>query len=113
MVGAAVDGGGGSGRGLYVGRGSGRLRGFLAGGGGAGVPVCMAAGFLAGCGDFWQAPGGSSTSFTLTNSGAITVSPGATTGNTATITVTPSNSFTGTVTLRSEERRVGKECTSR
>jgi len=38
---------------------------------------------LAGCGDFWQAPSGS-TSFTLTNSGAITVSPGATTGNTAT-----------------------------
>ena len=63
------------------------------------VAVCMSAGVLAGCGDFWQAPGGSSTSFTLTNSGAITVSPGATTGNTATITVTPSNSFTGTVTL--------------
>jgi hypothetical protein len=53
---------------------------------------------LAGCGDFWQAPSGS-TSFTLTNSGAITVSPGATTGNTATITVTPSSSFTGTVAL--------------
>jgi 6-phosphogluconolactonase (cycloisomerase 2 family) len=57
-------------------------------------------GFLTGCGDFWQAPGGGgSTSFTLTNSGAITVSTGATTGNTVTISVTPSNSFTGTVTL--------------
>jgi hypothetical protein len=57
-------------------------------------------GFLTGCGDFWQAPGGGgSTSFTLTNSGAITVSPGATSGNTSTISVTPSNSFTGTVTL--------------
>jgi 6-phosphogluconolactonase (cycloisomerase 2 family) len=58
-------------------------------------------GFLTGCGDFWQAPGGGggSTSFTLTNSGTITVSPGATSGNTATISVTPSNSFTGSVTL--------------
>jgi 6-phosphogluconolactonase (cycloisomerase 2 family) len=53
---------------------------------------------LAGCGNFWQAPSGS-TSFTLTNSGAITVAPGATSGNTATITVTPSSSFTGTVAL--------------
>lgn len=53
---------------------------------------------LAGCGNFWQAPSGS-TSFTLTNSGTIVVSPGATTGNTATITVTPSSSFTGTVAL--------------
>jgi 6-phosphogluconolactonase (cycloisomerase 2 family) len=57
-------------------------------------------GFMAGCGDFWQAPGGSSTtSFTLTNSGNISVAPGATSGNTSTITVTPANSFTGTVTL--------------
>jgi hypothetical protein len=64
------------------------------------VAVCLSAGLLAGCGDFWQPPGGgASTSFTLTNSGAITVSPGATTGNTSTITVTPANSFTGTVTL--------------
>ena len=56
---------------------------------------------LAGCGDFWQAPtGGSGTgSFSLTNNGPITVTPGATSGNTATITVTPSSSFTGTVTL--------------
>ncbi len=38
--------------------------------------------------------------FTLTNSGAVTISsPGATTGNTATITVTPSGGFTGDVTL--------------
>jgi len=46
--------------------------------------------FLAGCGNFWQAPSAtSSTGFTLTNSGNLTVSPGATSGNTATITVTP------------------------
>jgi hypothetical protein len=51
---------------------------------------------LAGCGDFWQAPGGSS-SFTLSNSGNITVAQGAT--GTATITVTPGSSFTGTVSL--------------
>jgi 6-phosphogluconolactonase (cycloisomerase 2 family) len=54
---------------------------------------------LAGCGNFWQAPGGnSSTSFTLTNSGAITISSGSTSG-TSTITVTAGSSFTGTVTL--------------
>jgi hypothetical protein len=62
------------------------------------VAVCVSAGLLAGCGDFWQPPGGGgSTSFTLTNSGAITVSPGA--SGSSTITVTPANSFTGTVTL--------------
>lgn len=38
-------------------------------------------------------------SFTLTSSGNITVSPGATTGNTATITVAPANGFTGSVSL--------------
>ena len=37
--------------------------------------------------------------FALSNSGAITVSPGATSGNTSTITVTPSGGFTGTVAL--------------
>jgi len=38
--------------------------------------------------------------FALTNGGAITISsPGTTTGNTATITVTPSGSFTGSVAL--------------
>lgn len=37
--------------------------------------------------------------FALTNTGAITVAQGATTGNTSTITVTPSNGFTGTVGL--------------
>ena len=37
---------------------------------------------------------------TVTVSGtAVTVSPGATTGNTSTVTVTPANSFTGSVTL--------------
>jgi 6-phosphogluconolactonase (cycloisomerase 2 family) len=59
--------------------------------------------FLAGCGDFWQAPSctncTTNSGFSLSNSGAITVSPGATTGDTSTITVTPANSFTGTVTL--------------
>jgi trimeric autotransporter adhesin len=38
-------------------------------------------------------------SYALTNSGNISVSPGATTGNTSTIAVTPSNGFTGTVAL--------------
>jgi 6-phosphogluconolactonase (cycloisomerase 2 family) len=62
----------------------------------AAAPVL--AGFLAGCGNFWQAPGGgSSTSFTLANGGNITVGQGAT--GTSTITVTPGSSFTGTVTL--------------
>lgn len=57
-------------------------------------------GFGTGCGDFWEAPGGSSsTSFALTNSGNIAISPGASTGNTVTVTVTPSSSFTGTVSL--------------
>lgn len=55
---------------------------------------------LAGCGNFWQNPNSTSGgSFSLTNSGNITVTPGATTGNTSTISVTPANSFTGTVTL--------------
>ncbi|MGP8174580.1 MAG: protease pro-enzyme activation domain-containing protein [Terracidiphilus sp.] len=40
-----------------------------------------------------------STSFFLSNSGNITVSPGATTGNTSTITVTPLGAFTGAVDL--------------
>jgi 6-phosphogluconolactonase (cycloisomerase 2 family) len=57
-------------------------------------PLLLA--FLAGCGDFWQAPS-TATSFALANSGNISVSPGST--GTATITVTPSNSFTGTVAL--------------
>jgi subtilase family serine protease len=38
-------------------------------------------------------------SYALSNSGAINVAPGATTGNTATISVTPSGGFTGTVAL--------------
>jgi hypothetical protein len=61
--------------------------------------LLAAAPLLAGCGNFWQAPGGGSTSFTLGNSGNISISPGAATGNTSTITVTPSNSFSGTVAL--------------
>ncbi len=61
--------------------------------------LLAAAAILSGCGDFWQAPGGnSSTSFSLTNSGAITISSGSTSG-TSTITVTPGSSFTGTVAL--------------
>lgn len=38
-------------------------------------------------------------SIALSNSGAITVTPGATTGNTSTITVTPGGGFTGAVNL--------------
>ena len=37
--------------------------------------------------------------FTLTNSGNITVSPGATSGNTSTISVTPSGGFSSSVSL--------------
>ncbi len=40
-----------------------------------------------------------SSSFALTNSGNLTVAPGATTGNTSTITVTPLGAFAGTVAL--------------
>jgi hypothetical protein len=39
------------------------------------------------------------TGFTITNSGKITLAPGATTGNTSTITVTPAGGFTGNVAL--------------
>lgn len=59
---------------------------------------CLAVGFLSGCKGFWDAPAGSS-DFALTNGGNITVTAGATSNNTSLITVTPSNSFTGTVTL--------------
>ena len=59
--------------------------------------LLAATALVAGCGDFWQNPNGSSTSFTLSNSGNISIAPGST--GSATITVTPSNSFTGTVTL--------------
>lgn len=54
-----------------------------------------AAPLLAGCKGFWDAPG--SSSFTLSNSGNMTVVPGA--SGTSTITVTPASSFTGTVAL--------------
>ena len=54
---------------------------------------------LGGCKGFWD-PISSTSDFTLSNSGAISVaSPGDTSGNTSTITVTPSTSFTGTVAL--------------
>jgi subtilase family serine protease len=46
----------------------------------------------------WDTANGSAT-VALSNSGAITVNPGATTGNTSTISVTPSGGFTGTVSL--------------
>lgn len=61
--------------------------------------LLAAAPLLAGCGNFWQAPGGGggSSSFTLSNNGAITVAPGS--SNTSTIKVTPASSFTGTVSL--------------
>jgi 6-phosphogluconolactonase (cycloisomerase 2 family) len=55
------------------------------------LPLC-----LAGCKGFWDQSG---SNFALTNSGTISVSAGATSGNTSTISVTPSNSFTGTVAL--------------
>ncbi len=58
--------------------------------------LLAAATLLAGCGDFWQAPGGNS-SFTLTNGGAIEVIQG-NSGNSV-ISVTPGSSFSGTVTL--------------
>lgn len=65
----------------------------------AGAAILAMAPLLTGCGDFWQAPSttSGSTSFSLSNSGNLTVAPGST--QTSTITVTPSNSFTGTVTL--------------
>jgi 6-phosphogluconolactonase (cycloisomerase 2 family) len=57
-------------------------------------------GFVTGCGNFWQAPSGGSgsASFSLSNGGAISLGTGTTTG-TSLITVTPANSFMGTVTL--------------
>jgi len=60
--------------------------------------MLAAAPLLAGCKGFWDPPSASN-SYTLSNSGNMTFSPGATNGNTATITVTPANSFTGTVAL--------------
>lgn len=59
--------------------------------------LVAAAPFLTGCSGFWDAP--TSSSFTLSNSGNMSVTPGATSGNTSTITVTPGSSFTGTVAL--------------
>ncbi len=61
--------------------------------------LLLAMPLLAGCGDFWQAPGGGSSSFTLSNSGNISVSAGAAGTGSSTIYVTPGSSFTGTVTL--------------
>jgi 6-phosphogluconolactonase len=54
--------------------------------------------FTVGCKGFWDPPAGSS-SYTLANSGNISVAPGATTGNTSTITVTPTKSISATVNL--------------
>ncbi|MGA3161767.1 MAG: hypothetical protein ABSC77_11175 [Terracidiphilus sp.] len=59
--------------------------------------LLVVAPLLAGCGDFWQNPNGSNSSFSLSNSGNITVSTGA--SGTSTITATPGSSFTGTITL--------------
>jgi 6-phosphogluconolactonase (cycloisomerase 2 family) len=60
--------------------------------------LLAAAPLLAGCGDFWQAlSGNSSTSFTLSNIANIAVAPNST--STADITVTPGSSFNGTVTF--------------
>ena len=63
----------------------------------AAAPLIMV--FVSGCSGFWDPPNTSVSSFTLTNSGNITVAPGATSGNSSTITVTPASSFTGTVAL--------------
>lgn len=57
--------------------------------------LLVAAPLLTGCSDFWQSS--SSASFTLTNSGNVTVTPGS--SGAATITVTPGSSFSGTVSL--------------
>ena len=57
--------------------------------------LLAAATLLAGCKGFWDAP--SSSSFTLSNGGNMSVVPGA--SGTSTITVTPGSSFTGTVSL--------------
>jgi 6-phosphogluconolactonase (cycloisomerase 2 family) len=56
----------------------------------------LAVGSLSGCKNFWAAPTGS-TEITLTNGGNIAVTAGA--SGTSAITVTPENSWTGTVTL--------------
>jgi len=63
----------------------------------AAAPLIL--GFVAGCSGFWDAPSTTNNSYTLSNSGNISVTPGGTSGNTSTVTVTPSNSFTGTVSL--------------
>lgn len=61
--------------------------------------LLAAATLLAGCGDFWQAPGGG-TSISLSSSPtSITVSSSAGSSGTSIITVTPTSSFTGTVAL--------------
>lgn len=61
--------------------------------------LLLAAPLLTGCAGFWDAPSSSSTSYTLSNSGNISVTPGVTVGNTSTIAVTPASSFTGMVSL--------------
>jgi len=63
----------------------------------AAAPLIL--GFVTGCSGFWDAPSTTNNSYTLSNSGNISVTPGGTSGNTSTITVTPANSFTGTVSL--------------
>lgn len=59
--------------------------------------LLLVAPLLSGCAGFWDAPTSSTTSFTLANSGNLTINPGST--GTSTITVTPGSSFTGTVAL--------------
>ncbi len=64
------------------------------------IGLLAAATLLVGCGDFWQAPPCTSctaASFTLANGGNITAAQGS--SGTSLITVTPTNSFTGTVAL--------------
>ena len=71
-----------------------------------GLPALLALFLLAACN--WQRP---QPGFTLAlNPTSLTVQQGS--NGQTTLTVTPQNGFTGTMSLslRSEERRVGKEC---
>ncbi len=63
----------------------------------AAAPLIL--GFVAGCSNFWDPPSTTNNSYTLSNSGNISVTPGGSSGNTSTISVTPANLFTGTVSL--------------
>ena len=63
------------------------------------APLLVA--FCTGCGDFWQAPATTTgtTSFSLSNSGAISVTAGATTGKITVTTPGGSATSAGTFTV--------------